>query len=190
MKLPGPLFPACVALITMLSHSSAYASVDPVQRLPDLDISAGGEISVSDNDVSMKPWSSKSFESTGKVQVVHYVAATRSAARQNKAFGEAVKERQFSAEKLDNTIIVNTANTMFLARGIIVDKLANRKSRRQEVNFVIDNDGVGQQRWGTKHDSYAIFILDGSGNVLFAKDGPLSETEIEQTIELIERQII
>ena len=33
------------------------------QSLPVLDIQSGGEISVSDNSVTEKPWSSRSFES-------------------------------------------------------------------------------------------------------------------------------
>ena len=40
-----------------------------------------------------------------------------------------------------------------------------------------------------KNKSYAIIVLDASGKVLFVKDGPLSEIEIESTIELIENQM-
>jgi len=40
-----------------------------------------------------------------------------------------------------------------------------------------------------KHKSNAVIVLDASGKVLFAKDGPLSQTEIESTIKLIENQI-
>ena len=40
-----------------------------------------------------------------------------------------------------------------------------------------------------KNKSYAIIILDANGKVLFARDGPLSELEIESTISLIEKQM-
>jgi len=168
----------------------ADGSLKHGQSLPVLDIEAGGEISVSENKIVQKPWSSKSFESKGKVQVVQYVAASRGAVRQNKPFTDALLEKQISSEKLDATVIVNMADTMAFAKGYVANKLVKNKIKRQAVNFVIDDDGVGLQRWGMKHQSFAIIVLDASGKVLFAKDGPLSENEIEYAIKLIENQII
>ena len=193
MKLSKLLYPAGIALITLLSQTALYAeygSLGTGQPLPYLDIKAGGEILVKNNQITVNPWSSKSFEATGNVQVVHYVAANRSVARQNKPFSRAFDEKMFSTEKTDKTVIVHMADTFSLARGIVVDTLADKKSQHQDTNFVIDNDGVGLERWGMKHGSYAVIILDGNGNLLFAKDGPLSEAEIEHTIKLIEGQMI
>lgn len=193
MKLSKLFYPAGIVLITFLSQTALYAeygSLGTGQPLPYLDIEAGGEISVRNNNVSLSPWSSKSFEGTGKVQIVHYLAANRSVARQNKPFSRAVDEKLFSTQKMDKTVIVHMADTLSLARGIVINTLADKKSTHQNINFVIDDDGIGLERWGMKHESYAVIILDGSGNLLFAKDGPLSEVEIEHTIELIERQMI
>ena len=178
-----------IALITLLSQTALFAgdaSLGAGQPLPSLDIEAGGEISVSNNNISVRPWSSKSFETTGKVQVVHYVAANRKVARQNKPFSQAIDEKQFSTQKLGKTVIVHMADTLSLARTLVVNKLADRKSTQHETNFVIDDNGLGLERWGMKRGSYAIIVLDGNGNLLFAKDGPLSDIEIRQTIKLIE----
>jgi predicted transcriptional regulator len=41
-----------------------------------------------------------------------------------------------------------------------------------------------------KNKSSAVIVLDASGKVLFAKDGPLSETEVENTIKLIDQHMI
>ena len=43
--------------------------------------------------------------------------------------------------------------------------------------------------WGMKPKSCAIIILDAGGKVLFAKEGPLSDVEIESTLRLIEQQM-
>ena len=56
------------------------------------------------------------------------------------------------------------------------------------IDIVIDDNGVGLQRWGMKPKSSAIIVLDAEGKVLYAKDGPLSEIEVEHTIGLIESQ--
>jgi len=190
-----------VAMFAMLLQSAVFANVCPNsgvkencslehgQSLPVLDIQVGGEISVSDNRMVKKPWSSKSFETKGKVQLVQYVAANRGATRQNKPFTDAVLEKKFPSEKVEATVIVNMADTVSFAKGYVANRLVKNKIKHQAVNFVIDDQGVGLQRWGMKHESFAIIVLDASGKVLFAKDGPLSETEIENTIKLIESQI-
>ena len=164
--------------------------LEPGQSLPVLDIQSGGEISVSDNSVTEKPWSSRSLESKGKVQLVQYLSANLGAVRQNKPFNDALKERRYSSEQLETTIIVHMADTMSLVKGLVVDRMAKNKVKHQSINFVIDSNGVGLQSWGMKNKSYAVIVLDASGKVLFAKDGPLSEIEVESTIKLIERQMI
>ena len=160
----------------------------PGRSLPVLDISMGGEVSVSDNNIVKRPWSSKSFEDKGKVQLVQYLAAVRGAVRQNKSFNETLVEKQFSSEQLHTTVIVHTADTMGFAKGFVAKRIAKNKLKHQSISFVIDDNGEGLQAWGMKHKSSAIIVLDASGRVLFAKDGPLTEIEIESTIKLIERQ--
>jgi len=195
---------AHVVTFAMLFQSAAYAAqpsragkngkedclLEPGQAVPVLDINSGGEISVNDNSVTEKPWSSKSFESNGKVQLVQYISANLGAVRQNKPFNDALKERRYSSEQLETTIIVHMADTMSLVKGLVVDKMAKNKVKHETINFVIDKNAVGLQRWGMKNKSYAVIVLDANGKVLFAKDGPLSEREVESTIQLIEQQII
>lgn len=164
-------------------------SLEPGQPPPVLEIQEGGELSVSDKNIIKTPWSSKTFESKGKVQLVQYVAANRRATRQNKPFNDALIEKKFSSEQLSTTVIVQMADTLGLVKGLVTNKLAKNKAKHEAINFVLDENGVGLQRWGMKNKSYAIIVLDASGKVLFVKDGPLSEVEIESTIELIENQM-
>ena len=195
---------AHVVTVTMLFQTAVFAAPQPRagtngkedclletgQSLPVLDIQSGGEISVSDSSVTEKPWSSRSFESKGKVQLVQYVSANLGAVRQNKPFNDALKEMRYSSEQLETTIIVHMADTMSFVKGLVVDKMAKNKVKHQTINFVIDKNAVGLKRWGMKNKSYAVIVLDSSGRVLFAKDGPLSDIEVESTIKLIELQMI
>ncbi len=195
---------AHVVIVAMLFQTSVFATqqpnfgvngkedclLEPGQSLPVLDIQSGGEISVSDSRVTETPWSSRSLENKGKVQLVQYVAAYLGVASQNKSFTDALIEKRYSSEQLDTTVIVHMADTMSFAKGLVVNRMAMNKLKHQTINFVIDNNGVGLQRWGMKNKSYAVIVLDASGKVLFAKDGPLSEIEIESTIKLIEQQMI
>ena len=133
MKLSKLLYPAGIVLITLLAQSALYAeygSLGTGQPLPYLDIEAGGEISVRNNKISVSPWNSKSFEATGKVQIVHYVAANRNVARQNKPFSRAVDEKLFSNQKMDKTVIVHMADTLSLARTLVVNTLDGQDGHR------------------------------------------------------------
>ena len=192
-----------VAFATMLSQSAVFAvehhdpaaielhtGLETGQSLPVLDIQVGGEIHVSDKDIIKSPWSSKCFDSKGKVQLVQYVAANFGVRGQNKMFTDTLVKKRFSSEQLSTTVIVNMADTMDLAKGLVVKKVAKNKAKHQTIDFVIDDNGVGLQRWGMKNKSYAVIVLDADGKILFAKDGPLSEFEIESAIELIENQTI
>jgi len=67
--------------------------------------------------------------------------------------------------------------------------MARNKIKHQTINFIVDDNGVGLERWGIRHKSSAVIVLDASGKVLFVKDGTLSEVEIDRTIELIENQM-
>jgi YtfJ family uncharacterized protein len=195
---------ARVATVAILFQSAVFAVEQPIpgldgkedrsletgQSLPLLDIREGGEIYIGENTIVEKPWSSKSFESKGQVQFVQYVAANRGAVSQNKMFTDALKKKQYSSEELETTIIVHMADTISLAKGFVVRKMAKNKARHQSISFVIDDKGLGLERWGMKNKSCAVIILDASGKVLFAKDGPLSETEVENTIKLIDQHMI
>jgi YtfJ family uncharacterized protein len=187
----------CMALVVsaaMMLQSAVFAAehhniLEMGQSLPPLDIEVGGEVALSDNDIVRRPWSSKSFENKGKVQLVQYVAANRGVARQNKAFNDTLIEKHYSSEQLDTTVIVHMADTMALVKGIVANRVAKNKVKHQSINFVIDDNGVGLQSWGMKNKSYAVIVLDANGKVLFAKDGPLSRIEIESTIKLLEHHM-
>jgi len=195
---------ARVAIVAILFQSAVFAVEPPIsgldgkqgssletgRSLPLLDIREGGEIYIGENSIVEKPWSSKSFDSKGRVQFVQYVAANRDAVSQNKMFTDALLKKQYSSQELETTIIVHMADTMSLAKGFIVNRMAKNKAMHQSINFVIDDEGVGLERWGMKNKSCAVIVLDASGKVLFAKDGPLSETEVENTIKLIDQHMI
>ena len=189
VALAAMLFQTTVFAVDLKTDRNSDDSLAPGHSLPVLDIEAGGEIFVSDDRVVKVPWSSKSFDQNNKVQLVQYIAANRGAIQQNKPFSDALIQKHFSSENLETTIIVQMADTMSLIKGIVTNRMAKSKIKHESINFVIDDQGVGLQRWGMKPKSCAVIVLDASGKVLFAKDGPLSDVEIESTLRLIEQQM-
>ena len=183
------LFQTAVFAADMRTNRNSDDSLAPGHSLPLLDIEAGGEIFVNDDKVVKVPWSSTSFDQNNKVQLVQYIAANRGAIKQNKPFTDALIKKRFSSKDLNTTIIVQMADTMSFLKGIVTNRMAKSKLKHETINFVIDDQGVGLQRWGMKPKSCAVIILDASGKVLFAKEGPLSDVEIENTLRLIEQQM-
>lgn len=193
---------AFVTSVTMLFQTAVFAidyrdpeaieshtGLQTGLSLPVLDIQSGGEIHVSDNNIIRRPWSSSCLDSKGKVQVVQYIAANFGVRNQNRSFNDSLIEKRFTSEQMSTTIIVNMADTMEFTKGMIVKKVAKNKAKHQTIDFIIDTQGIGLQRWGMKNKSSAVIVLDENGKVLFAKDGPLSEIEIESAIKLIETHI-
>ena len=202
MKSSRVPFLALVASVTVLFQTAVFAidyrdpkvieshtGLQTGLSLPVLDIQSGGEIHVSDNNIIKRPWSSSCLESKGKVQVVQYIAANFGVRKQNKSFNDSLIEKRFTSDQMSTTIIVNMADTMDFAKEMVVKKVAKNKAKHQTIDFIIDDQGVGLQRWGMKNKSSAVIVLDENGKVLFAKDGPLSEIEVERTIKLIETHL-
>ena len=160
------------------------------EALPVLDIDAGGEISIAEDNVMKRPWSSSSFENKGKVQLVQYIAANRGAMRENKPFNDSLIARRYNSQQMSMTVIVNMSDTLSLFKGFVLNKIAKSKIKHQSISFVLDNQGLGLERWGVKKKSCATIILDGDGKILFAKNGPLTKTEIKQALDLIDGQIV
>jgi YtfJ family uncharacterized protein len=160
------------------------------KALPALDIDVGGEISIAEDNVVKRPWSSSSFENKGKVQLVQYIAANRGAMRENKLFNDTLIAKRYNSQQMSTTVIVNMSDTLFFAKGFVLKKIAKSKGKHQSISFVLDDRGLGLERWGVKKKSCAIIVLDGDGKVLFAKNGPLTETETKQALELIDGQIV
>jgi YtfJ family uncharacterized protein len=63
--------------------------------------------------------------------------------------------------------------------------LESNKTQYPWSQFIVDSNGVAQKSWQLETGSSAIVVLDKQGRVQFAKDGPLTQEEVQQVISLL-----
>lgn len=53
--------------------------------------------------------------------------------------------------------------------------------------FIVDSNGVVRKAWQLNEESSAIVVLDKDGRVQWAKDGALSQEEVQQVVVLLHK---
>ena len=53
--------------------------------------------------------------------------------------------------------------------------------------FIVDSNGVVRNAWQLNEESSAIVVLDKDGRVQWAKDGALTQEEVQQVVALLHK---
>jgi len=53
--------------------------------------------------------------------------------------------------------------------------------------FIVDSNGVVAKSWALEPESSAVVVLDKQGRVQFAKDGGLTQQEVQQVMALLQK---
>lgn len=173
-------------LLAMLA-TICQAQVVVGESVPALEINEPGELILEDKEnITYQPWSTDVL--VAKVHVVQYLAGRLRVKNMNKPFTDALEAEDFPAEHLYTTTIINLDDTMFGTSGIVNSQLKSNKIKYWFTSIVADREGDGAKAWQLQPKSSAIIVLSPTSEVLFFKDGKLSDTEIAEVITLIEQQ--
>ena len=177
---------AIMLLITLLSLSGLTAAHNFVvgKAVSPITISDGGELLLNDDDsIGYHPWNSAQL--VGKVRIVQYIAGRKSAKRKNSLLIKAVEKAHFPGDVFQPTTIVNSDDVIFGTRYFVRGKIEKNKRRYAWAQFIIDGGGVGRNRWQLPEESSTIFVLNHQGQIVWAKDGGLTEKEVSEVIKLL-----
>jgi uncharacterized protein len=166
----------------MFFAGASAASVEVGGRLPDLSIDDKGELILSGDDVNYRSWSYP--QQPGKVHIVQYMAATKSAGDMNKAFRDRF-DTDLPKNSFRTTTILNLDDALWGTGGFVIGELKSNKRKFPEAVMVVDEEGAGVKQWQLQNDTAAVVILDSQGTVRYVKQGKMSAAEIESTLELI-----
>ncbi|MCP5169589.1 MAG: YtfJ family protein [Hahellaceae bacterium] len=155
--------------------------------LPTVEIANKGEILLEDGKISYGSWTSAALP--GKVRTIHHLAGRSSAKEINEALVEALKQADLPKETYQTTTIVNVNDAIFGTAGIVTMMVEGGKKEFPWSSIVVDAKGIAQKTWGLDKESSAIIVLDANGNVLFSKDGALSDAEVKSVLSLIEAEL-
>jgi YtfJ family uncharacterized protein len=53
--------------------------------------------------------------------------------------------------------------------------------------FVVDSNGLVRKAWQLEEESSAVVVLDKEGKVEYAKDGSLTQGEVQQVVALLQK---
>ncbi|MEM6579696.1 MAG: YtfJ family protein [Pseudomonadota bacterium] len=169
--------------LTILLPLPVFAEIATGGRVPDLSITDKGQLGLSDEKVVYSSWSYD--QKPGKVQVVQYMAATRSASAMNKPFREKMRASLPLDGSFESISIVNLDEAMWGTSGMVISELKSSKTEFPYAVMVVDENGLGLTTWQLEKESSAVIVTNEEGEVLYFKEGALSEDEIDSTIKLI-----
>ncbi|MBM3073325.1 YtfJ family protein [Lelliottia sp. RWM.1] len=153
------------------------------QRVPPVGIADRGELILDNDKFSYKPWNSAQL--TGKVRVVQHIAGRTSAKEKNATLVEAIKAAQFPHDRYQTTTIVNTDDAIPGSGMFVRSSLESNKKLYPWSQFIVDSDGIARKTWQLDEESSAIIVLDKDGRVQWAKDGALTQEEVQQVVALL-----
>ena len=147
------------------------------QRVPPIGITDRGELVLDKDQFSYKTWNSAQL--VGKVRVLQHIAGRTSAKEKNATLIEAIKSAKLPHDRYQTTTIVNTERS----------SLESNKKLYPWSQFIVDSNGVARGAWQLDEESSAVVVLDKDGRVQWAKDGALTQEEVQQVMDLLHKLI-
>lgn len=181
MTLRKMLALACL-LIPMMASAHNF---ETGQRVPPVGVADRGELLLNKDEFSYKSWNSAQLP--GKVRILQHIAGRSSAKEKNATLIEAIKSANLPHDTYQTTTIVNTDDAIPGTSMFVRSSLESNKKLYPWSQFIVDSNGVARKAWQLDEESSAIVVLDKDGRVQWAKDGGLTQQEVQQVIDLLHK---
>jgi len=155
------------------------------QRVAPVGVADRGELVLDNDKFSYKSWNSAQL--AGKVRVVMHIAGRSSAKEKNATLIEAIKSAKLPHNRYQTTTIVNTDDAIPGSGMFVRSSIENNKQLYPWSQFIVDSNGAVRKAWQLDEESSAIVVLDKEGRVQWAKDGALSQQEVQQVVGLLHK---
>ena len=157
------------------------------QRVPPIGITDRGELVLDKDQFSYKTWNSAQL--VGKVRVLQHIAGRTSAKEKNATLIEAIKSAKLPHDRYQTTTIVNTDDAIPGSGMFVRSSLESNKKLYPWSQFIVDSNGVARGAWQLDEETSAVVVLDKDGRVQWAKDGALTQEEVQQVMDLLHKLI-
>lgn len=121
------------------------------------------------------------------MRVVQHIAGRSSAKEKNATLIEAIKSAKLPHDRYQTTTIVNTDDAIPGSGMFVRSSIESNKQLYPSSQFIVDSNGVVRKAWQLNEESSAIVVLDKDGRVQWAKDGALSQEEVQQVVVLLHK---
>ncbi|XKY37834.1 YtfJ family protein [Enterovibrio sp. 27052020O] len=175
-----------LALATALISGFASAHIiSNGQPVPSATVEKYGELTLNGDKIGYQTWNSSDL--TGKVRIIQAIAGRSSAKEMNAPLVEAIKAADFPNDKYQTTTIINQDDAIWGTGGFVKSSAEDSKKEFSWSSIVLDESGAVAKAWHLKDESSAIVVIDPQGEVRFAKEGALSDAEVTQVIDLVNK---
>ncbi|QDY43145.1 YtfJ family protein [Candidatus Pantoea soli] len=172
---------ALAFVIPTLASAHAFKTGE---RVPAVGINDKGELLWQQDKFSYQPWNSAQL--SGKVRVILHIAGRSSAKEQNAALIEAIKAAKLPHDRYQTTTVVNTDDAIPGTGMFVRSSIESNKKQYPWSQFIIDSNGSARKAWQLEKGGSAIVVLDKTAHVRFAKDGALTQEEVQQAMTLLQ----
>lgn len=131
-----------------------------------------------------KPWSSETLK--GKVHVIFYVDPDEKDL--NNEASEALKKENLPKEAYQSLGIINMAAT-WMPNFAISSSLEEKQKQYPSTLYLRDYKKTFVKTWGIADDTSDVLAFDKTGNLIFRKDGKLTQEEIKDLVAVVKKHI-
>ncbi|MDE1515062.1 MULTISPECIES: YtfJ family protein [Vibrio] len=177
-----------IALLLACSPTLALAhNLTLGAAVPAVTVEQHGEIQLQQQQFSYQAWNSQHM--VGKVRVIQAIAGRSSAKQLNAPLMAAISAAKFPSERYQTTTIINQDDALWGTGALVKSSAQDSKQQFPWSSMVLDKSGAVAKAWQLPAESSTIIVLDEQGQVLWVKEGALSEAEIASVLGLIEQQL-
>jgi YtfJ family uncharacterized protein len=157
------------------------------QQVHTVSVDSHGELLLENNDIRYDQWNSQNM--LGKVRVIQAIAGRKSAKKLNAPLMTAITDAKFPPESYQTTTIINQDDAMWGTGSFVKSSAEDSKQEFPWSSMVLDENGVVASAWELEAENSAIIVQNKAGEILYIKEGALSEEEIDQVLSLIKDNI-
>ncbi|MEF1298100.1 YtfJ family protein, partial [Vibrio parahaemolyticus] len=146
-----------------------------------------GEMTLQGDDVAYQPWATQQM--LGKVRVIQAIAGRSKAKEMNAPLMSAITAAHFPEDQYQTTTVINQEDAIWGTGTFVKSSAEDSKKTFSWSSMVLDKNGVLATTWDLQQESSAIIVQNKQGEILFVKEGALTQDEVTHVIELIKQNI-
>ncbi len=186
MRLPLLLAAACT-LIAGPALAAPKAG-DPLPRLVLSGEDEGLMRRVGDDDVAYARFDTGKTLARGKVYLLTYLAARRSAQKMSQPLKKALKSRPPNA-KYQPVNFMNLDDCIFGTCGFARGQFEDHLHAQPTVVHVVDEEGRGRKLWGAQEEGVSVYVVDHTGVITHIARGPLTAASAQAVRDAIDAAV-
>lgn len=177
-----------ITALCLMASPLTWAELPVVgEILSALSIDDKGSIELKGDDMLYQPWSSASL--AGRPAYVQHMAARSSTNTINKPLDNAIEAKGFTAAQFHSVAIANKDDAVWGTGSFVASELKKNKRRYPDSAIVLDVSGAALKQWQLQSKNAAVIILSPQGEVLFFKQGALSDAEVTAVVDILADQV-